>query len=318
MIWLTLNVFQDCAKRISIFVLIREKIANIQAIRMTLNLIDSHTHAEWFIQQGMEQEMRERAIQAGIVHAVNVGTGTKDWQLYAEAAAAHPGFYSYSTGLHPCSVDQNWEAELETMLSFLNSPVGPVAWGEMGLDYFHLPSDQAEAETLVGYQKQAFRQQLAMVKDSELPVIIHSRNAFVDTVDMIDQSGVDWARIVFHCFTFGPEEMKVLVEKGGRASFTGILTYSKTEAIREAMRLQGLERLMLETDAPWLSPQPVRKHKNEPAYLVHVAEEAARQFAVSVEELAERTTRNACDFFQLEKHIRLGKPLDLWNTHSLR
>lgn len=270
---------------------------------MTLNLIDSHTHAEFFFKQGVENLMRERALQAGVVHALNVGTGTKDWRLYAEAAASHPDFYSYSVGLHPCHVEAGWESELETMLSFLEFPTAPVAWGEMGLDYFHLPADSSEAANLVEYQKAAFQSQLDLVKESPLPVIIHSRNAFADTVEMIDRSGVEWERIVFHCFTFGPVEMEILLRKGGRASFTGILTYPKTEAIRQAALLQGVEKLMLETDAPWLSPQPVRKLKNEPAYLVHVAEEAARLFEIPVELLAEKTTCNAREFFGLENRI---------------
>lgn len=269
---------------------------------MTLNLIDSHTHAEFFFKQGVEKRMRERALQAGVVHAVNVGTGTKDWTLYAESAAREPEFYSYSVGLHPCHVESGWESELETMLSFQESSIAPVAWGEMGLDYFHLPDDKVQAAELVEHQKAAFQSQLELVKGSPLPVIIHSRHAFADTVEIIDRSGVAWERIVFHCFTFGPEEMEILLRKGGRASFTGILTYPKTESIRQAARLQGLGKLMLETDAPWLSPQPVRKLKNEPAYLVHVAEEAARLFEVPVEELADQTTANAKSFFGLENH----------------
>lgn len=251
--------------------------------------------------------MRQRALEAGVIHALNVGTGVKDWQLYADAAQRHPEFYSYSVGLHPCHVDENWAEELKHMPEFAHAPVPPAAWGEMGLDYFHLPKDENEAAESVRQQKAAFQQQLQLVAKDDLPIIIHSRNAFEDTVTMLDASGVDWNRIVFHCFTFGPEEMKVLLERGGRASFTGILTYPKTDTIRAAALLQGLDKLMIETDAPWLSPQPVRKQKNEPAYLYHVAEEVARLFQVTIEEAAEATTRNAIRFFKLEKKVHLGE-----------
>jgi TatD DNase family protein len=264
-----------------------------------LNLIDSHTHAEFFFKQGSENAMRQRALDAGIVHALNVGTGLQDWQLYANAAREHPQFYSYSVGIHPCHVEAGWEAELAAMTGFLQQPVAPVAWGEMGLDYFHLPKDPEEVKTAVEMQHQAFISQLELVRKYPLPVIIHSRHAFDDTVALIDQSGIPWTQFIFHCFTYGVKEMSVLLERGGRASFTGIITYSKTEEIHDALRLQGLDKLMLETDAPWLSPLPVRKEKNEPAYLTHVAEKAAQILGVSVEEVAERTTLNARSFFRL-------------------
>ncbi len=171
--------------------------------------------------------------------------------------------------------------------------------GEMGLDYFHLPKDPQEAQIAVEIQHQAFISQLELVRQYPLPVIIHSRHAFDDTVALIDKSGIAWQRVVFHCFTYGVREMSALLDRGGRASFTGILTYSKTEEIHDALRLQGLDRLMLETDAPWLSPLPVRKEKNEPSYLVHVAEKAALILGVSIDEIAEKTTHNARRFFQL-------------------
>jgi TatD DNase family protein len=114
---------------------------------------------------------------------------------------------------------------------------------------------------------------------------------------MIDASGVGWSRVVFHCFTEGPSEMIELTQRGGVGSFTGIITYKTAENIREAALGQGLDRLMLETDAPYLTPLPHRGKPNEPAYLRHTAEFCAGLFNVTLGELAERTTANARGFF---------------------
>jgi TatD DNase family protein len=116
---------------------------------------------------------------------------------------------------------------------------------------------------------------------------------------MIDASGVDWRRVVFHCFSEGAAEMGELVRRGAYGSFTGVLTYKNAESAREAMRAQGLARLMIETDAPYLTPVPHRGKANEPAYLRHTAEYAATVLGVSYQELAETTTRTARSFFGL-------------------
>ena len=115
---------------------------------------------------------------------------------------------------------------------------------------------------------------------------------------MIDASGVDWTRVVFHCFTEGPVEMEQLTRRGGFGSFTGILTYKNADAVRAAAKLQGLERLMIETDAPYLTPMPHRGKPNEPAFVRHTAEFAAKEvFAVSEAELAAVSTENARRFY---------------------
>ncbi len=115
---------------------------------------------------------------------------------------------------------------------------------------------------------------------------------------MIDDARIPWERVVFHCFTEGPAEMGELLRRGGYGSFTGVLTYKNAETVREAARVQGLSRLMIETDAPYLTPMPHRGKPNEPAYLRHTAEFAAGQvFGVSYAEFAAATTANARRFF---------------------
>jgi TatD DNase family protein len=114
---------------------------------------------------------------------------------------------------------------------------------------------------------------------------------------MIDSSGVDWSRVVFHCFTDGEAEMRALMERGGFGSFTGILTYKNAEPIRAACRLQGIDRLMVETDAPYLAPVPNRGKPNEPAWVRFTADCAAATLGVSVDEAAAAAMRNSIRFF---------------------
>jgi TatD DNase family protein len=168
----------------------------------------------------------------------------------------------------------------------------------MGLDRFHLPKEPAEAEVVFARQKAAFAEGLKLGKRLGCPLVIHSRGAFPESVAMIDASGVDWTKVVYHCFVEGEAEVNALKERGAYASFTGILTYKNAPNVRAAAKAQGLARLMVETDAPYLTPMPHRGKPNEPAYVWHTAEYAAQEvFGVSYEELAAVTTANAKRFF---------------------
>jgi TatD DNase family protein len=173
----------------------------------------------------------------------------------------------------------------------------PVAIGEIGLDRFHLPKEVAAAERLFGWQRAAFSAGLQLAHRLGVPVVVHSRGAFHECVEMIDAAGVDWTKVVFHCFGEGPREMDALVKRGGFGSFTGIITYKNADAVRAAAKAQGLARLMIETDAPYLAPVPHRGQPNEPAYVRHTAEFCAGLFGVGYDELAAVTTANARRFF---------------------
>ncbi len=232
---------------------------------------------------------------------IAIGTSPDDWELYRALADQFPGRVSHTVGLHPCSVAADWKAAVEALALCWTASLRPrpVALGECGLDRFHLPAEPEAAALIYEGQRAAFVAQLALGRLHGCPVVVHSRGAFRDCVELIDASGVDWSRIVFHCFSEGPAEMAELLQRGGFGSFTGILTYRKAEAMREAAKAQGLSRLMLETDAPWLTPVPLRGRPNEPAFLRHTAEHAAGLFGVGLDELAEVTTANARRFFGL-------------------
>lgn len=261
-------------------------------------LIDTHTHLDSYARDGTLPAVLERARGAGLEAMITIGTAPDDWSLYRDLAREHPGFVHYSVGLHPCSVDADWQVALEQVEAFWSSNPRPTALGEIGLDRFHLPKEPAEAEQIFGWQREAFVQGLAIAKRLGCPVVIHSRGAFRECVELIDASGVDWARVVFHCFVEGEAEMAELTRRGGRGSFTGILTYKSAENVRAAAKAQGLARLMIETDAPWLTPAPHRGKPNEPGFLRHTAEFAAKEvFGVGCDELAAVTTANARKFF---------------------
>lgn len=264
-------------------------------------LIDSHCHLLSYQDEGELHSVLDRASNRGVRRFFAVGTSLKDWVPYRQMRARLPGVVDYSVGLHPCHVDAYWNDAVSQLSTFFIPPHPPKAFGEIGLDYFHLPSDPIQAGEQMILQEDAFRQQLMLADELlEGPVIIHSRKAFADTIRMIDESGLDWARIVFHCFSYGPSEIEQINERGGRASFTGIVTYKNADSVRSALRCQGLERLMLETDSPYLSPEPHRGHPNEPAFLADIAECCARLLGVSLGELAEATSQNTIDFFKLD------------------
>lgn len=283
-----------------------------------MSLIDTHTHLESFARAASLSEVLARARGAGVEEMITIGTSPDDWDLYRDLAQQHAACIHYSVGLHPCSVDAGWEAAVRQIEAYwieaarpgsgspleqsvpLPAAAKPVALGECGLDRFHLPKDTAEAEELFAAQRAAFTAQLEIARRLGCPVVVHSRGAFQECVDLIDASGVDWGRVVFHCFTEGETEMAEVTRRGGFGSFTGIITYKTAENVRAAAKAQGLERLMIETDAPYLTPMPHRGKPNEPGLLRHTAEYTAREvFGVPPEQLAEVSTANARRFFRI-------------------
>jgi len=264
-------------------------------------LIDSHTHLETFHRKGVLDEVLERAKAAGVEHVVTVGTNSEDWGLYQQLAKDYRGTVFYTVGIHPSGMGDDWREQLAEIEGYFSqSENRPVAVGEIGLDRFHLSEDPERAEMEMVRQKEAFRAQLAIAGNLKMPVVVHSRGAFDECVEIVDESDVSWERVVFHCFTEGAAEIRKLNERGGRGSFTGILTYKKADEVREAALAQGLARFMIETDAPYLAPVPYRGKSNEPAYLRATAELAAELFEVSLEELAERMAETTRRFYALD------------------
>jgi TatD DNase family protein len=261
-------------------------------------IIDSHCHLESFVQKGMLAEVLERAEAAGVQKMIVVGTSQADWNLYARLSCEHAGRIYWTVGLHPCHVEADFREQITAISTYFGTEPLPVALGEIGLDYFHLPKFPDEAAEVIAWQKEAFRIQLELASQFDCPIVIHSRNAFADCVRMIDESGVDWKKVVFHCFSEGAEEMAVLNARGGRGSFTGIITYRNAQNVRDALIQQGLNFLMIETDAPYLTPEPERgKQRNEPGKVVRVLETVAELFGLPLNEVSAQVARNTQDFF---------------------
>jgi TatD DNase family protein len=264
-----------------------------------MELIDSHCHLERFAQQGELDAVLARAAEAGVGRLITIGTSVDDWPLYQRLVQERPGRLSWTAGLHPCDVGEDWEAQVGQLARYWRSGPRPVAVGEIGLDRFRLPADTTEVATLMVRQEKAFQAQLELAKELDMPVVVHSRHAFEACLSMIDLCGFPWERVVFHCFVDGPEALRQLAARGGRASFTGIVTYKSAPEVRDACREQGLDKLMIETDAPYLAPVPHRGKPCEPAMLRDTAAFVAQELGVSLEELAARTTANARAFFNL-------------------
>jgi TatD DNase family protein len=262
-------------------------------------LVDTHCHLDKLITRGEAEAALERMQDAGVGRCITVGTGPDDWERYLHFCARHPGRVDWTVGMHPCDVGEGWEDHLQTISTYFATEPVPVALGEIGLDHFHLPKFPDEAAEVRVRQEAAFRAQLELAFQLDCPIVVHSRLALEPCIRLIDESGVNWSKVVFHCFTEGPEALEPILERGGRASFTGILTYKNAHPVREAAKLQGLERLMLETDAPYLTPEPLRGKPNEPAHVAHLGRFTADLFGISLEELSERTTATACAFFNL-------------------
>ena len=173
-----------------------------------------------------------------------------------------------------------------------------MAIGETGLDFHYNFSKQPD-------QARVFAAHLEIARETGLPVVIHSRNAFDETVEILDRSGGGLKGVVFHCFSGSAEQAQQLLDRGYYLSFTGVVTFKNAEATREAAKVVPLDRLMVETDAPYMSPEPVRKQKpNEPALMVYTAKLLADLKGVSLDNLAQATTRNAVAFFGLSEGRR--------------
>ena len=262
--------------------------------------IDSHCHLDGYLNQGVLPDIINRAQASGVHQMITIGTDLKDWEVNYNLATKKPNHIAYTVGLHPCYVTENWGIAVDQLEAYFRRPKRPVALGEIGLDYFHLPKNSEKAIAIMSYQKSAFEAQLKIAKKQNCPIVIHSRNAFEDTLSIIDASGVDWGKVVVHCFSYSAEQIKLLNRRGGRASFTGIITYKNAPNVQKALIEQGIDFLMIETDCPYLSPEPHRGKKNEPAYVANIGLKCAELFSIEPEILAEKIAKNTRMFFGLK------------------
>lgn len=257
--------------------------------------VDSHAHIDGPEFDADREEVIQRAQAAGVSAILNVGTGDPHSGAFERAidlGKRHQSIYT-AIGTHPHDARLYDDAAEEKTKTLIQNGERVVAWGEIGLD-FHYDNSPRDVQIDV------FKRQLHAARECDLPVIIHTREAEVETVEIIetDYAGAD-RRGVFHCFSGSGDLARRGVELGFMISFSGIVTFKKAEELRETARQVPLDRLLIETDCPFLAPPPHRGKRNEPAYVVEVARCLAGLHGLEIEELAQITAENFTRFFSL-------------------
>ena len=258
-----------------------------------MELVDSHAHIDFPQFADDREAMLERARAAGVCALLAIGTGPGPEKMDAALPYAHQYDWIYaSIGIHPHEAKQVTPQHLEELVKLAKHPK-VIAWGEIGLDYFYDHSPR-------GIQHQAFRDQMALARDAKLPIIIHCRDAWPDCLAIIEElwrpTGLGG---ILHCFTGTIDEARRGLDAGFMISFAGNSTYPKTQHLRDVAKEIPLDRILIETDSPFLAPQTYRGKRNEPAYVAEVAHTLANVRNLSPEEFAASTSANFRRFFHL-------------------
>lgn len=260
--------------------------------------VDTHTHLYSEAFDSDRSEMVQRALSNGVEHLFLPNIDVDSIQPMYALCSEFPKNCFPMMGLHPGSVDQNWEANLSVIKDrlFHNKHI---AVGEIGMDLYW-------DKTFIEEQKQAFRLQVNWAKELNLPIVIHARDAFDEIFSILDELNDEKLTGVFHCFTGTVEQAKHIQSYGGfKYGIGGVVTYKKSD-LSEVLKTMSLSDLILETDSPYLPPVPHRGKRNESAYLTFVAEKLSDIFEVSIEKIAEVTTKNAMELFRPDASINEG------------
>lgn len=252
--------------------------------------VDTHVHLDIPPLSEDQTGAISRAEKAGVCQIITIGTDLASSKKSLELAEQFPQVYA-AVGIHPHDAKGASDEVVKELLE-LAGISNVVAWGEIGLDFVkeYSPRD---------IQRKVFRKQIQMAGQVDLPIIIHDRDAHIETVEILSEEAAGNLRGVMHCFSGDVEVAKKVLDLGLFISITGVVTFPKAEVVKEVVRYVPLERLLIETDSPFLSPVPYRGKPNEPARVVHVAEEIARIKKVPLEEIAQCTSANARDLFRL-------------------
>jgi len=254
--------------------------------------IDAHCHLERETYGDELDAVIARAFAAGVTHLVAVGSsGVSAGGLEAVALAQRvPGVFA-ACGIHPHEAHLATDEHFGVIDELLSAPK-VVAFGEIGLDYFYDFSPQ-------DVQREVFRRQLELGHRHDLPVMLHVRDAHEDCWQLIDEVGLPARGCVAHCFTAGPKEAEGYLARGCYLSIPGVVTFKNADDLRKAVAAAPLERLLVETDCPYLAPVPHRGKQNEPAYVVETAAAVGRLHGLSGEEAGKLTSENAKRLFRL-------------------
>lgn len=266
---------------------------HVEACSTEMELIDSHAHVDAPQFAGDREAMLGRARAAGVTTLLAMGNGPGPEKLDAAIPFAEAYEWIYTTvGIHPHEAKEVTPEHLAELERLARHPK-VIAWGEIGLDYFydHSPRD---------VQDRVFREQMELARAAKLPIIIHCRDAWAECLRVIEEV---WKATglggILHCFSSTLEDARRGMEMGFLISFAGNSTYPKAQNLRDIAKVLPLEKVLIETDAPYLAPQPYRGKRNEPAYVADVARILAGVRDLAAEEFAARTAENFRRFFRL-------------------
>lgn len=256
-----------------------------------MQLVDTHTHlfAEEF--NADRSAMLQRAIDNGVSKLLLPNIDSTSLKAMQNLCEAYPTNCFPMMGIHPSSINENFEEELALVKKELFGEYKYYGVGEIGLDLYW-------DKTFYPQQKQVFIQQVQWSIELGLPVSIHTREATDETIEILSSPKLKNAFGVFHCFTGTTEQARKIIDLGFHLGIGGVLTFKNT-TLREVLAPVDLKHIVFETDSPYLAPMPYRGKRNESAYVLHIAEKLAEVKNISIEEVAEITTKNAHQIFKI-------------------
>lgn len=252
-------------------------------------MVDTHSHlySEEF-QEDIDNVL-QKCLETGIAKIFLPAIDSHSHQAMLDLADKYPETCISMMGLHPCYVDDRFEEELRIVQEWIEKR-SFAAIGEIGLDFYHSVEFKAQ-------QEKAFQVQMELAIEKDLPIVIHSRSSMDECIKMVAQHGKGKLRGIFHCFGGDERQAKKVIELGFYLGIGGVVTY-KNAGLAKIVEQTPLDYLVLETDAPYLSPVPFRGKRNESGYLVHIAQKIAELKGISVEEVDATTTANAKKIFR--------------------
>ena len=257
--------------------------------------VDSHCHLSMPEFEGRLPLIRQQMADAAVDRALCICTTLEEFPRVQALATAYDNFWC-TVGVHP----DNEDVHEPTLADLLNRAALPrvVGIGETGLDYYRL-NGRSQAD--MHWQRERFRIHIEAARRSDLPLVIHTRNASADTLAVLAEAGQGAVRGVFHCFTETMEVAKAALDLGFQISFSGILTFKNAQALRDVARMVPIERCLIETDSPYLAPVPHRGKTNQPAWVPHVAAKLAELKNLDAATVAHATSRNFEQLFGLPR-----------------
>jgi TatD DNase family protein len=252
--------------------------------------IDTHTHLYSHAFDSDREEMIRRALDSGVKYLLLPNVDAASIASMIELEESWPGNCFAMMGLHPCSVGEDNEEALKSVNEWLHKRKF-IAVGEIGIDLYW-------EKKWLSQQIEAFEVQCQWAAEYELPVVIHARDSIDILIDLVAKQSPASRKGVFHCFTGTEEQAVKIVELGYYLGIGGVVTY-KSSDLRQVLKSVPVDRILLETDSPYLAPVPYRGKRNESAYLINIARQVAEVYGVNLDEIASLTTRNAVDLFKL-------------------